>query len=128
MHRQGKPCPLLYCCCKLNHTSQHSVPFTTSNVMPHGVEICSQSKESIHGVYSNKELREMMLQPRHAHAPEAGMPMHVYITLKHTHTHLPFLTTKAATAFTHSRFYFYISKKQVAFCFSFPTVITKYLQ
>lgn len=113
----------------MNHTSQHSVPFTTYSVTHRGVEICSQSKESIHGVYSNKELREVMLQPQAFRAPGSR---HACARTHHSqarsHTHLPLLTTKAATAGTHSTFYFYIFKKQVAFYIRFPTIIMKYLQ
>lgn len=61
--REEEPCLLLCPCSNLNHTSKHSAPCAAYNTMLHDVEICRQREGSRTGVYSNKDLREVMLQP-----------------------------------------------------------------
>lgn len=56
---------------------------------------------------------------------EVCLPLQVHITHKHTQAHSPLLTAEAPTESTFPRFYFYICKKQVCFCFQFLTIIVK---
>lgn len=61
--KEEKPCLLLCPCSNLNRISKHAAPCTAYNTTLCEVENCRRREGSRTGVYSNKDLREVMLQP-----------------------------------------------------------------
>lgn len=68
--REEEPC-LLCPCSNLKQASKHSVPCTAYNTMLCDVKICRRREENTTGIYSNEDLREVMLQPEPFHLPES---------------------------------------------------------